>query len=296
MAGEPDPELTRVRLGIAYDGTDFHGWGRQSGLRTVQGELEAALETIFGRFGPPPKLTVAGRTDAGVHAIGQVAHLDLTARQLAKFSRASNGGEISNLAHRLNGIAGLESDVRVQTAELVSADFDARFSAVFRSYQYRIADAASVWNPVTRRMTLFVPVRLDLDRMSEASESLLGLHDWTAFCKSREESTNIRTLQRFEWRRDEDRTLVATVQADAFCHSMVRALVGAVTAVGEGKLEPADLVRIRDGRVRTSDFKVLPAKGLVLLSVGYPPPAEFAARTAATRARRKATEIPVSPA
>ncbi|MBX3089538.1 MAG: tRNA pseudouridine(38-40) synthase TruA [Cryobacterium sp.] len=287
MAGEPDLQLSRVRLSIAYDGTDFHGWSRQSGLRTVQGELEAALETIFGRFGPPPKLTVAGRTDAGVHALGQVAHLDLTARQLAKFSKASNGGEISNLAHRLNGIAGLESDVRVLAAELVSAEFDARFSAIFRSYQYRIADAASVWNPVTRRMTLFAPARLDLDRMSEASESLLGLHDWTAFCKSREESTNIRTLQRFEWKRDEDQTLVATVQADAFCHSMVRALVGGVVAVGERKLEPIDLIRIRDGRVRTSDFKVLPAKGLILLNVGYPPESEWASRSQKTRARRE---------
>lgn len=213
--------------------------------------------------------------------------MDLTARQLAKFSKASNGGEISNLAHRLNGIAGLESDVRVLAAELVSAEFDARFSAIFRSYQYRIADAASVWNPVTRRMTLFAPARLDLDRMSEASESLLGLHDWTAFCKSREESTNIRTLQRFEWKRDEDQTLVATVQADAFCHSMVRALVGGVVAVGERKLEPIDLIRIRDGRVRTSDFKVLPAKGLILLNVGYPPESEWASRSQKTRARRE---------
>lgn len=278
----------RIRLDIAYDGTDFHGWTRQPGLRTVQGELESALATVFSRDGMPPTLTVAGRTDAGVHALGQVAHLDLSPAQFSGFRRARNGGHPGALARRLNGIAGLDSDVVVTASSLAPEGFDARFSAVWRSYEYRIADVGVPHNPLTRHGTLWYPRELDAAIMDEAASSLLGLHDWTSFCKAREGSTSIRTLQEYGWSREADGVLVARVRADAFCHSMVRALVGATIAVGEGRLSPERLLGIRDEQARTSEFKVVPAKGLTLVEVGYPDDADLAARAEQTRARRDA--------
>lgn len=279
-------ESVRIRLDIAYDGTDFRGWTRQPGLRTVQGELEAALATVFSRDGAPPTLTVAGRTDAGVHALGQVAHLDLSPAQFSGFRRARNGGHPGALARRLNGIAGLDSDIVVTASSLAPEGFDARFSAVWRRYEYRVADAGVPRNPLTRRGTLWYPRELDASLMAEAAASLLGLHDWASFCKAREGSTSIRTLQEFGWSRDADGALVARVRADAFCHSMVRALVGATIAVGEGRLTLERLLAIRGELERTSEFKVVPAKGLTLVEVGYPDDAGLAVRAEQTRARR----------
>ncbi len=288
VAGESTAsEFTRIRLDIAYDGTDFRGWTRQPGLRTVQGELEAALSTVFSRDGAAPTLTVAGRTDAGVHALGQVAHLDLTPAQVAGFSRARNGGSFSHLARRLNGIAGLDADVVVTSSRLAPSGFDARFSAVWRRYEYRVADARAPRNPLARHGILWYPRELDDAAMQVAADSLLGLHDWASFCKARDGSTSIRTLQEFSWSRLPDGTLLARVKADAFCHSMVRALVGATIAVGEGKLDLERLVAIRDELERTSEFKVVPSKGLTLVEVGYPEDAELAARAEQTRARRE---------
>lgn len=286
---------TRLRLDIAYDGTDFRGWTRQPGLRTVQGVLEEALATVLGRYGEAPTLTVAGRTDAGVHALGQVAHLDVTAGQLAGLARErSHGGPAHErspdgpaaLARRLNGIAGLDSDVWVTRSGIAPPGFDARFSAVWRRYEYRVADAAAPRNPIERRATLWHPAALDEKAMADAADALLGLHDWTSFCKAREGATSIRTLQEFSWERTEGGVLVARVRADAFCHSMVRALVGATIAVGEGRLGLERLLGIRDELARTSEFKVVPAKGLTLVEVGYPEEAELGARAEQTRARR----------
>ncbi|MHB1172292.1 MAG: tRNA pseudouridine synthase A [Lacisediminihabitans sp.] len=310
--------VTRIRLDIAYDGGRFVGWARQPGLRTVQGELESALATIFSSFGPPPVLTVAGRTDAGVHAIGQVAHLDLAAAQLASLNRPERGraergrparattdrattdsdeaeqGRTAGpelcgpaaLARRLNGIAGLDTDVYVSRAVAAPPGFDARFSAIWRRYEYRVSDTAAPRNPLERNRTLWYPAALDVARMNSAAGSLVGLHDWAAYCKPREGTTTIRSLQEFGWSRELDGVLVARVKADAFCHSMVRALVGATIAVGEGKLGIERLTDLRDGRARTSEFKVVPAKGLTLLQVGYPADAELASRAEQTRARR----------
>lgn len=278
--------VTRIRLDISYDGTNFHGWGRQPQLRTVQGVLESALETIFGRLGEAPKLTVAGRTDAGVHALGQVAHFDLTEGQLAGFGNNRSAGGAEGVAKRLNGIAGLDTDVWVSRSSIAPSGFDARFSATWRRYEYRIADANSARNPLYRMNTLWYPASLDGAAMNLAAESLLGLHDWTSFCKSREGTTNIRTLQVFRWEREASGILVARVEADAFCHSMVRALVGATIAVGEGRLSSESLHDLRDARERTSDVKVVPAKGLTLMEVGYPDDADLAARAEQTRARR----------
>jgi Pseudouridylate synthase len=282
--------VTRIRLDLAYDGGGFTGWARQPGLRTVQGELEAALATIFRRVGPAPGLTVAGRTDVGVHATGQVAHLDLDDAQLADLDRPRRGGDapagLESLARRLNGIAGAASDVHVQRATLAPAGFDARFAAVWRRYEYRIADAAALRDPRRRGFELWHPTALDGDAMHEAAQSLLGLHDFAAYCRPREGATTIRTLQEFAWSRDADGVLVARVRADAFCHSMVRALVGACLAAGGGRLAPTRPAELLDAAVRTSEFAVVPSKGLTLVEVGYPPDDELASRVEQTRARR----------
>jgi tRNA pseudouridine38-40 synthase len=284
-----EQQTTRLRLDIAYDGTNFTGWAKQPGIRTVQGELEAAIAIILRRHGQPPTLTVAGRTDAGVHATGQVAHLDVEAAQLAHLAKkhgrtAPQPGDA--LARRVNGIAGLKSDVYVSGATIAPAGFDARFSPIYRRYEYRIADAAAERNPLLRNHTVWFPAELDVDAMNSAARELLGLHDWAAYCRPRAGATTIRELQEFSWQRDATGVLLARLQADAFCHSMVRALVGAAVSVGQGQLGGDRLLGIRSDAQRTSEFKVMPAAGLTLVEVGYPDDAALAARAAQTRARR----------
>ncbi|WP_173923591.1 tRNA pseudouridine(38-40) synthase TruA [Agromyces sp. Marseille-P2726] len=284
--------VVRIRLGIAYDGTDFSGWSRQPGLRTVQGVLEDALATLFRRTGTSPRLTVAGRTDAGVHALGQVAHVDVDEHALAAVARPRRGQDPdptreAALARRLTGILGADADVVVTHAERAPAGFDARFSASWRRYEYRVADASAVRDPLERRRTVAYPRHLDDTAMDAAAVSVVGLHDFAAYCRPREGATTIRTLQAYRWTRDDDGVLVATLQADAFCHSMVRALVGACVAVGEGRLGVGDPEALLHAGQRTSAFKVMPAKGLVLTEVGYPDDHELEARAAQTRARRE---------
>ncbi|MCU1420603.1 MAG: truA, partial [Microbacteriaceae bacterium] len=244
-------------------------------------------------------LTVAGRTDAGVHALGQVAHLDLTADQLASLERPRNNRPAAEataaLQRRLNGIAGLESDVYVSRVGRAPEGFDARFSAIWRRYEYRVADALAPRNPLERNQTLWYPAELDVDAMDAAASALVGLHDWASYCKPRDGATTIRTLQDFRWSRRDDGVLVAEVRADAFCHSMVRALVGASVAVGEGKLDPGALVVLLDELQRTSEFKVAPARGLTLMQVGYPDDTELALRAEQTRARRPSLTEPPKP-
>jgi len=281
-----------VRLDISYDGTNFSGWGAQPALRTVQGELENALAVILRKYGEPPVLTVAGRTDAGVHARGQVAHVDLNPAQIAKLEKHRGGPDAPQnqapaaLARRLNGLAGLDSDVWVTDASWAPDGFDARFSAIWRRYEYRVADAAAPRNPLVRNHTVWHHARLDLAAMQLAAFSLVGLHDWASYCKPRPGSTTIRELQEFSWERLDDGVLVAHIKADAFCHSMVRALVGACVAVGEGKLGIESLAVLRDQLERTSDFKVMPAKGLIFTEVGYPDDHEMEERAELTRRRR----------
>ncbi|WP_243855090.1 tRNA pseudouridine(38-40) synthase TruA [Diaminobutyricimonas sp. TR449] len=290
----------RLRLDVAYDGTRFSGWAKQPGFRSVQGEIETALATVFRRYGPPPHLTVAGRTDAGVHATGQVAHLDLTQEQYASLERPRQGHRETPrkapdaLRKRLNGIAGLNSDLHISRVLRAPKGFDARFSATWRRYEYRIADIRATRNPLLQNHTLWYPAELEEVSMDAAAGSLLGLHDFASYCKPREGATTIRTLQEFGWHRQGDGVLIATVVADAFCHSQVRSLVGACVAVGEGKLQVDDLVRLRDARERSSEFKVMPAKGLTLLEVGYPADDELAARAVQTRGLRVLSEPPLS--
>lgn len=282
--------VPRLRLDLAYDGTGFTGWAKQPGLRTVQGELESALATIFRKVGPAPGVTVAGRTDVGVHATGQVAHVDLDDAQLADLDRPRRGGPaprgLEALVRRLNGIAGASGDVQVHRVTSAPAGFDARFSATWRRYEYRIVDADALRDPRRRDFELWHPTALDEAAMAEAARSLLGLHDFASFCRPRAGATTIRTLQEFTWTRDADGVLVARVTADAFCHSMVRALVGACLAAGDGKLPAGRAAELRDAAARSNEFAVTPAKGLTLVEVAYPPDEELGVRAEQTRAKR----------
>ncbi|QAY59020.1 tRNA pseudouridine(38-40) synthase TruA [Microbacterium protaetiae] len=278
----------RIRLDIAYDGTHFRGWARQPGLRTVQGTLEHALGRILG---DEPRLVVAGRTDAGVHARGQVAHLDLDDAQRERLftqtRRDAASDPVERLAHRVRGALGAYPDVTLHRTSVAPDGFDARFSAVWRRYEYRVADLVSGYDPLERARTTTVRASLDVEAMDAAARSLIGLHDFAAYCKPREEATTIRTLLEFDWHRADDGVLVANIRADAFCHSMVRALVGACVAVGEGRLSVADAATLRDAGERTSAFKVLAARGLTLAEVGYPADELLATRAQQTRARRE---------
>lgn len=276
----------RIRLDIAYDGTNFRGWAKQPGLRTVQGTLEAALARIVGS---DVQFVVAGRTDAGVHAAGQVAHVDLDHAQWARI-QARHGRAASDpagsVAARMRGVLGAYPDVTVHRSSLAPEGFDARFSAIWRRYRYRLADDVAGFDPARRLDTTSIRGDLDVGAMDAAAQSLIGLHDFAAYCKAREEATTIRTLLDYRWRRDADGVLVAEVKADAFCHSMVRALVGACAAVGEQRLDVGYLVVLRDALRRTSEFKVLAARGLTLTEVGYPADELLAHRAEQTRARR----------
>ncbi|PPG23160.1 tRNA pseudouridine(38-40) synthase TruA [Rathayibacter toxicus] len=284
--------LHRLRLDLAYDGSCFSGWARQPGLRTVQGVLEEALARLLGSD-ETPTLTVAGRTDAGVHATGQVAHVNLGPEQWSRLSVARGTQSFSpeqKLARRLRGILGQYSDLSISRVSRAPEGFDARFSARWRRYEYRLADASALRDPLLRASTTWVTESLDDAAMSYAALSLVGLHDYASFCRGRVGATTIRSLLEFDWERDADGVLHAHVRADAFCHSMVRALVGACVAVGAGRLAVDELVALRDAAQRTNAFVVMPARGLILREVDYPEDAELAARAAMTRARRSPLE------
>jgi tRNA pseudouridine38-40 synthase len=283
----------RVRLDLAYDGTDFSGWAKQAnGERTVEGVLEDALRVAIGRAaGPAPRLVVAGRTDAGVHAVGQVAHVDLAEPQLAALTRRHDGrGGADGVARRLTGLLGGAGDVVVRRSSLAPAGFDARFSAVFRRYRYRIADRLTARDPTDRRRTMSHPRALEEELMRAAVEGVTGLHDFAAYCKPRPGATTVRDLQSLTWTRDDAGVLVAEVRADAFCHNMVRALVGASVAVGVGKLPPGRMAALLSSPARSNEFAVAPAYGLTLVEVGYPVDEELAAQAERARAVR---ELPV---
>jgi len=262
----------RIRLDVAYDGGDFKGWASQPGLRTVEGELSAALATVLRLSSV--QLTCAGRTDAGVHARGQVVHVDL--------DELPEGPE--RLVRRVNGV--LAGDLRLLRAVEAPPGFDARFSAVWRRYVYRVVDSPEAADPLSRGHVLVWPRPLDVEAMAEASAALRGLHDFASFCKQREGATTIRTLLDLDWARSDDGVVSATVRADAFCHSMVRSLVGCLLAVGEGRKPVTWPAEALAAGQRAAAVAVAPAHGLTLEEVGYPPDAELAARSEVTRARR----------
>ena len=278
-----DMGASRLRLDIAYDGTDFAGWAVQAGQRTVAGVLDDALSTVF-------RVTVtvraAGRTDAGVHATGQVAHVDVPTDALAyAYPRTPrpDDREFQPLVRRLARL--LPADVRVRDIVRAPAGFDARFSALRRHYIYRLSTAPYGVEPQRARYVTPWPRPLDVDAMAEASRHLLGLQDFAAFCRPRVGATTIRDLQRLDWSRY-GHNITAYVTADAFCWSMVRSLVGAVLAVGEHRREPGWCSELLTSTKRSSDFAAAPPQGLTLVGVDYPPNDQLEARTKVTRELR----------
>jgi tRNA pseudouridine38-40 synthase len=266
----PESGFLRLKIKLAYDGTNFSGWAKQPDRRTVQEEFEKAFAIIIRH---QCESIVAGRTDAGVHATAQMIHIDVP-----------ESSDLSELAYRLNRL--LDTDLRVLEIEVAPEGFHARFSALRRHYKYQIVDANKAINPLERydRASWYRP--LELDRLNEASSLLLGEHDFAAFCKFREGATTIRTLETFHWERKADGLLVAQVVADAFCYSMVRNLVGSAVCVAEGRFEPSWIAEMLANRERISESMVFPAEGLTLVQVDYPNDTELIARAALTISRR----------
>ena len=293
-------DMPRIRLDLAYDGTFFSGWAAQPGLRTVEGVLTSALATVLRE---PVRLAVAGRTDAGVHAAAQVVHLDVSPEAWAALPGRSDRLPEAALLTRMAGVLAREAqtslprtprgagDVVVTGARIVPEAFDARFGALSRRYTYRIADADAPRNPARRATVLWLPDRLDVEAMEASAKPLLGEHDFLSYCKPRQGATTIRTLRTLEWRRaaaGPDAGLVTlSVVADAFCHSMVRSLVGAGLAVGQGR-KPATWPReLLDARTRQGAAPVAPPHGLTLEEVTYPADDELAAQAERARTTRR---------
>ncbi|MFF3731918.1 tRNA pseudouridine(38-40) synthase TruA [Streptomyces sp. NPDC002476] len=273
MADEVEPGSVRLRLDLAYDGKDFSGWAKQTGRRTVQGEIEDALRTVT-RSARTYDLTVAGRTDAGVHARGQVAHVDLPDEVWAEHG--------DKLLRRMAGR--MAPDVRIWRIAEAPTGFNARFSALWRRYAYRVCDRPGGVDPLLRGHVLWHDRPLDVDAMNEAAARMTGEHDFAAYCKKRDGATTIRTLQKLSWVRDgASGILTATVQADAFCHNMVRALIGAALFVGDGRREPQWPARVLAARVRNPGVHVVRPHGLTLEEVAYPADELLAARAEQAR-------------
>ncbi|MFD3734031.1 tRNA pseudouridine(38-40) synthase TruA [Streptomyces sp. NPDC058632] len=284
MSDEVQPGHVRIRLDLSYDGAGFSGWAKQAGgRRTVQGEIEDALRTVTRSGETTYELTVAGRTDAGVHARGQVAHVDLPAELWERHRE--------KLLKRLAGR--LARDVRIWSLAEAPAGFNARFSAIWRRYAYRVTDHPGGVDPLLRGHVLWHDWPLDVDAMNEAAGGLLGEHDFAAYCKRREGATTIRTLQELSLVRGTDGVITATVRADAFCHNMVRSLIGALLFVGDGHRAPDWPGKVLAAGVRDSAVHVVRPHGLTLEEVGYPSDDLLAARSKEARNRRS---LPAPPA
>jgi len=267
----PESGFRRLRLDLSYDGTNFSGWAVQPDRRTVQQCIEEAISTVTQT---KAETIVAGRTDAGVHATGQVIHVDVP-----------ESLDLSDLAYKLNRI--LDEDIRINQIQIAPPAFHARFSALRRYYEYRILDENKVIPPLARFNTESWYRPLDVDVMNQASALLLGTHNYAAFCKFREGATTIRTLETFSWSRDRDGYLIGDVVADAFCYSMVRNLVGAIVCVADGRKDVSWISTLLENKERVSDSLVFPARGLSLYKVDYPSAAELLERAAKTIARRE---------
>lgn len=249
----PESGFLRLRIDLAYDGTNYSGWAKQPQQRTIQEEIESALATITQS---PIETIVAGRTDAGVHASGQVLHVDVPETY-----------QFGDLAFKLNCM--LDDDIRILKVTVMTTGFHARFSATRRNYTYKILDANQILTPL-RRLDVAPWYRtLDIEVLNKASALLLGIHDFAAFCKFREGATTIRNLMRFDWIRDDEGYLIADIAADAFCYSMVRNLVGAVVCVAEGRNNIDWISTMLDNKERVPDSLVFVARGLTLHHVEY---------------------------
>jgi tRNA pseudouridine38-40 synthase len=277
VSDEVQPGFVRVRMDLSYDGSGFSGWAKQAGgRRTVQGDIEDALRTVTRSGETTYELTVAGRTDAGVHARGQVAHVDLPVELWAEHRE--------KLLKRLAGR--LSKDVRVWSLTEAPAGFNARFSAIWRRYAYRVTDSPGGVDPLLRGHVLWHDWPLDVDAMNEAARALLGEHDFAAYCKRREGATTIRTLQELALERGDDGIITATVRADAFCHNMVRSLIGALLFVGDGHRGSEWPGKVLAAGVRDSAVHVVRPHGLTLEEVGYPADGLLAARSREARNKR----------
>ena len=273
----------RLRVDLAYDGAGFSGWAKQPNLPSVQQTLETALAKALRLDLSLLRTVVAGRTDSGVHATGQVCHVDLPSDHALVAEPHKVDKE---LLKRLRGALGKTSAIWVERVMIAPDGFDARFSPLRRRYEYRIADGRARKDPRTAGHTLWISDSLNQAAMNRLGKALLGLRDWASFCRAREGATTIRTLEKFSWVRDSEGVLCGTVVADAFCHSMVRSLVGAAIAVGKGDLDVSAIVALRDQTARTSAWKTMPAHGLTLVEVIYPKDRELARRAELTRAQR----------
>ena len=291
-------EACRVRIDLSYDGGGFSGWARQPGQRTVQQVLEDALSQVLRADPGPVQLTVAGRTDAGVHARGQVAHADLP---LAAWLDAA-----PVIARRLARL--LPPDVRVRRIGAAPDGFDARFSALSRRYSYRVCDDVTGPEPLRRHDTLWTRREIEIGPMNEAAGAAArrarlrrllppprgGDHRARAavplLVPARTTVPGSRSARIRVPGSGVRQVAEATVIADAFCHSMVRALVGALLKVGEGARPPSWPAQVLTARVRDSAVPVVPPHGLCLEEVCYPPPGQLAQRALATRRVRPAAD------
>ena len=304
MTETPEPlyePRVRVRLDFAYDGGPFAGWAKQPGLITVQGVLEEALALIFRR---PVYTTVAGRTDAGVHALHQVVHFDIAKDAWERLPGRSQEAPASALRRKLRGalsraLADAESAlgipsrlqgymqraITVSNCQEVPVDFDARFSALERSYRYLLEDGQEEKgsSPLNRQIAWHINPVLDIDLMNRAAQNLLGLNDVLSFCKPREGSTTIRELRELRFERRADGLIEASIRADAFCHNMVRTLIASLVMVGEGKKDEAWLISRIEAPVRDSQVRLAAPRGLALASITYPEASGYAVQSEKAR-------------
>ena len=262
----------RYRIDLAYDGTNYWGFAAQKKYKTVQGELLKALTTVFGKSKNAFEMRVAGRTDAGVHATAQVVHIDLTHKQLKRLGRTVG------MMGSLNDL--LPDDIRIHNVTEAPEGFDARYSASYRRYRYTIADKVAPKNPLLARSTLWIKHELDLVNMQASALGLVGLHDFASFCRPKLGATTIREVRELTVQRNPaaGNVIEVEIKADAFCHNMVRAIVGALIAAGEGKTTPDGVIKRLEKRSRVGSFKVQPPHGLTLIEVGYPPNEQLAAQ------------------
>ena len=274
--------LVRFRVDLAYDGTDFAGWAKQPGLRTVEGDLVKMFEKVFGKSKTDFDMRVAGRTDSGVHAKHQVCHLDIPQKRLPRIGRDPLN------AFRLNTL--IADDLIILDIHQITSDFDARFSALGRRYRYTIVDPEFKKDPMLVRYALTHKRVLDVDLMNLAAKELIGLKDFAAFCKPRAGASTIRNLTTFEVSRDPGGLITIDIHADAFCHNMIRSLVGSIIAVADGRLSIQDLIHVQKSGKRANKFKTIDAKGLSLESIDYPDPADYAKQANLNRVMRESSD------
>ncbi len=299
----------RLRIDLAYDGTGFYGWAKQPDMRTVQGEIERVLHTVLrvpeDDRTEPLRLTVAGRTDTGVHASHQVCHLDVNEETLQRCVGHMDVSAHIALERRLQRM--LPTDIAIHSIQIAPNGFDARFSALERTYVYRIADRSSEVDPRSRNFVLHIDDYLDIESMNQAAAMTIGLHDFGSFATPNPGGTTIREVKTAYWRRIGERPLVPddmtmgeryrtpalesgllcfTIVADAFARNMVRSLVNGCVQVGVGKRSVEWFAEKMATPLREGSTGPIAPQGLTLEHIEYPEDGLLAARAEAIRAKR----------